>query len=382
MLTKKRKKVDKSPLGAYSFALEPTPSGKNSCVTSGNVSPSDDSGLSSGVSNSDETVANVAPHARGEDSGTEVAISDTVPRDEASNAETANAVYRQVMSVEADGVLNEGFYAYPTGKPSFIQDRACPAPSADQGGCGAEMRPDILKKNEPNTEAQHKNLGAWSKTPFPSPHLPELNNHAYIIGTTTVHDSHVKIDNHFKMKPDVFRIKNQPMMTDSFNPNQTQKWMNSINNFAPKPAPKLTPENHMNRFCQQSGYSSNFVSGDFDSAPYQQKRGGNGPPSPNSTILKDTDNLASFADSSAGGVAFALPHGSVLFECAKQELHATTALKKPNRKDPNRISIVFYQHKKLIFRNHGALDNSTKLSEKKEVMEKLIPEDKVNIYLF
>ena len=53
------------------------------------------------------------------------------------------------------------------------------------------------------------------------------------------------------------------------------------------------------------------------------------------------------------GIPFSLPHGSMLLELAKHEVHATTALSNPNRLLPTRVGLVFYQHSNLLLPQHA-----------------------------
>ncbi|RWS30518.1 Methylcytosine dioxygenase TET1-like protein [Leptotrombidium deliense] len=75
----------------------------------------------------------------------------------------------------------------------------------------------------------------------------------------------------------------------------------------------------------------------------------------------DSDNEDYINDSSMGGVAIALSHGSLLFECARHEIHSTTSLSNPNRRNPSRISLVFYQHRNLDKSKHGKFESVKKL---------------------
>lgn len=105
------------------------------------------------------------------------------------------------------------------------------------------------------------------------------------------------------------------------------------------------------------------------------------PPEPPKETLGEVkeinDNTDCFEDPQMGGVAIALQHGSLIIECAKLEMHSTTALKQPNRLNPTRITLIFYQHRNLNRRAHGTAEWAEKMRLKKLGLATLEEEDEL-----
>ncbi|XP_038199922.1 methylcytosine dioxygenase TET1 [Arvicola amphibius] len=77
-----------------------------------------------------------------------------------------------------------------------------------------------------------------------------------------------------------------------------------------------------------------------------------------------SENEKIFFNPSYGGVAIAPLHGSVIIECARREVHATTPVQDAKREKPSRMSLVLYQHKGLILPCHGFYFNRIKFESK------------------
>lgn len=248
-----------------------------------------------------------------------------------------------------------------------------PGSSNSSSNSNSAFSPNIQQQNQTIFEANNNFSNEYNKgqqytqleTAFVKPKAP---SHAY--GNYPPHQPVAQHHNNYQLYPaypyDPYgynSYNNYSTNYPSYNINYGQtptpqsNWGLYQNSPMPPSATPVIPPQYPPNFQQQVNHGSSLqqAANSLPSKPSEQL----------GEVTEINDNLECFQDKQMGGVAVALPHGSVVIECAKLEMHSTTSLKKPNRLNPNRISLIFYQHRNLNRSKHGTLEWAEKMRLKK-----------------